>query len=168
MNETILFELRGGICMKRFLKILLVSVMCLTIAGCGTEYEDSNGADDFSLQTITDENIINLETGSSGLTYSEKKLAGVSSSEYSAKNFNGVEQIYLENYVTPSDIHVYIGHMNVESGNFRLVVINNDEIIHEFPLDTFNEEILFEDLEGTFSVHVAGESAAFDFHIEIY
>ena len=90
------------------------------------------------------------------------------SSEYYSKNFNGVEQIYLTNFVGASDIYVYIGHMNVESGNFRLVVINDDKIIHEFDLDTFGEEFLFEDLTGTFSIHVAGESAKFDFYIDIY
>lgn len=154
--------------MRKFIAILLVTCICLTIGGCGTTYEDTNGADNFELQTITDENIIHLETGASGLAYKESNLGLLQSSEYYSKNFNGVEQIYLTNFVGSSDIYVYIGHMNVESGNFRLVVINDDKIIHEFDLDTFGEEFLFEDLTGTFSIHVAGESAKFDFYIDIY
>lgn len=154
--------------MRKFIAILLVTCICLTIGGCGTTYEDTNGADNFELQTITDENIIHLETGASGLAYKESNLGLLHSSEYYSKNFNGVEQIYLTNFVGASDIYVYIGHMNVESGNFRLVVINDDKIIHEFDLDTFGEEFLFEDLTGTFSIHVAGESAKFDFYIDIY
>lgn len=154
--------------MRKFIAILLVTCICLTIGGCGTTYEDTNGADNFELQTITDENIIHLETGASGLAYKESNLGLLQSSEYYSKNFNGVEQIYLTNFVGASDIYVYIGHMNVESGNFRLVVINDDKIIHEFDLDTFGEEFLFEDLTGTFSIHVAGESAKFDFYIDIY
>ena len=140
----------------------------MNLAGCGTQYEDTNGAEDFTLQTITDENIINLEVGASGLTYTENNLANViSSSEYSSKNFNGVEQIYLTNFILPSDIELYIGHLNVKNGNFKMVVINNDEIIHEFALDTFNETFYFENITGSFSIHVAGENANFEFHINI-
>ena len=156
--------------MKKSLYITTIGLLCLGLAGCGsTTYADTNGDDVFTLQTITDENIIHLEIGSSGLNYSEEGLSDVTlSSEYSAKDFNGVEQLYTTNFIVPSDVHIYIGHMNVDSGNFKLVAINNDEIIHEFALDTFNEEFTFENLEGSFSVHLAGESAAFSFNIDIY
>lgn len=153
--------------MKKFLSILFCLCLCAALAGCGTQYEDTNGPDDFSLQTITDENIINLDVGASGLTYSESQFMGITSSEYSAKNFNGVEQLYLTNFWLPSDFSVYIGHLNVKSGNFRLVAINNDEIIFDFPLDAFGETFWFEDIKGSFSVHVVGESAAFEFYIDI-
>ena len=153
--------------MKKFLTLIFICCMCFTFVGCGTEYADTNGEDNFELETITEENIINLETGASGLSYTETQLGDIYSTEYSSKNFNGVERIYLTNFIGKSDIRVYIGHMNVKSGNFKLVVINNDEIIHEFPLDTFNEEIWFEDLTGDFAIHVVGESAEFDFHIQI-
>lgn len=154
--------------MRKFYSFVLICSMCLMFVGCGTEYEDTNGVEDFSLQTITDENIINLETGASGLAYTEENIGDVLfSSEYSSKNFNGVEQIYLTNYLGASDLEIYIGHLNVKSGNFRLVVINDDKIIYEIPLDTFGETIRLEDLTGTVSIHVAGESAAFEFYIQI-
>lgn len=142
--------------------------MCLLLAGCGTEYEDTNGAEDFSLQTITDENIINLDLGASGVAYTEEDLGGlIQSSEYSSKKYNGVERIFLTNYLGASDMEVYIGHMNVKSGNFRMVLINNDEIIYEFPLDAFAESFYFEDLKGAVSIHIAGENAAFEFYIDV-
>ena len=153
--------------MKKLLCMILVFSMCFALVGCGTEYPDTNGEDNFDLETITDENIINLETGASGLTYEELNLGALHSSEYSAKNFNCVERLYFTSFIGKSDVCVYIGHMTVESGNFRLVVINNDEIIKDIPLDTFNEDIWFEDLTGDFAIHVAGESAKFDFHIEV-
>lgn len=145
---------------------MLAVCMLFALTACGTEYEDTNG-DDITLETITDEDIINLATGASGLTYKETNIGGLKSSEYSAKNFNGVEQIYLTNFIAKSDVCIYIGHMNVESGNFKLAVINDGKIIKEIPADTFNEEFWFYDLKGTFSVHVAGESAKFDFYIDI-
>ncbi len=153
--------------MKKIISLLLLCCLCFILTGCGTEYVDTNGEDNFELETITDENIVNLDLGASGLSYEELNIGGLHSSEYSSKNFNGVERIYLTNFIGKSDVRVYIGHMNVESGNFKLVIVNNDEIIHEFPVDTFNEEIWFEDLTGDFAIHVVGESAKFDFHIQV-
>ena len=153
--------------MKKWISLLLCVCLCLFVTGCGTQYEDTNGAEDFTLQTITDESIINLDVGASGFSYTEEEFAGISSSEYSSKNFNGVTQIYLTNFLLPSDIEVFIGHMNIKSGNFKLVAINNDEIIYEFPLDAFGDTFRFEDLSGSFSIHAAGESAAFEFHLSI-
>ena len=87
--------------MKKMLSLLLIGTMCFSLIACGTEYEDTNGEDDLSLETITDENIINLDTGASGLSYTEESLGdSIHSSEYSSKNFNGVEQIYLTNFAT--------------------------------------------------------------------
>lgn len=156
--------------MKKIVSMVLTIALAMSFVACSsTEYKDTNGADDFSLQTITDEEIVNLSTGASGLSYSEESLEDVLlSSEYSSKNFNGVERIYLTNFLIPSDVMIYIGHMDVQEGNFRLVLVNNDEIIYEFPLDTFNETFTFENLIGDFSIMVAGESAKFSFHINVY
>lgn len=155
--------------MKKALCLLAAVLLCFGVSGCGGEgYEDTNGADDFTLETITDENIINLDVGASGLSYSEENIGDVlSSAEYSSKNFNGVEQIFLENYILPSDVQVYIGTMNVTEGNFKLAAVLDGEIIQEFPLDAFNETFTFEDIEGEFSIHVAGESSAFEFYLEV-
>ena len=154
--------------MKKLLTLLLALAMLMSLSACGTKYEDTNGPDNYRLQTITDSDIVNLATGASGLSYKEQNFGGfLSSSEYSSKNFNGVEQLYLTNFIFPSDVFVYIGHLDVSAGNFRLVVINEDEIIFDIPLDTFNEEFYFENLTGSFSIHVAGESAAFSFHMQI-
>lgn len=153
--------------MKKLLSLILAGCMSLALVACGPEYEDTNGENNFKLQSISNENIIHLQTGASGLSYKETNIGGLHSSEYYSKNFNGVEQIFLNDYIMKSDVHVYIGHMSVESGNFKLVAINNDKIIHEFDLDTFNEDFYFEDIKGPFSIHVAGECAKFEFYIDI-
>ena len=154
--------------MKKILSILLICLLCTAMTGCGTTYEDTNGPDDYSLQTITDENIINLETGASGLGHKESNIAGIVSQEYYSKNFNGAERLYLTNFILPSDIEIYVSYVTVHSGNFRMVVINDDEIIHEFAPDTFNETVRFENLKGSFAIHVAGESADFEMDYDIY
>ncbi len=154
--------------MKRLAILAAAMLLCVGLAGCGTEYADTNGADDFSLQTISDEEIINLSVGASGLGYSEESIGdSIFSTEYSSKNFNGVEQIFLTNYLLPSDVRVYIGYLNVSSGNLRLVAVNNDEIIKEIPIDSFNEEFVFEDISGSFAINLAGESAEFDLNLRV-
>jgi len=154
--------------MKKFLCCLFIGCMCFALSGCGgNSYEDTNGADDYTLQTITDENIINMDVGSSGMSYSETKLGGITSTKYSSKNFNGVYEMDAVNYILPSDVSIYVGHLNVKSGNFKLAVVNDDTIIFEIPLDSFNDTYYFEDLKGHFAIRAAGESAAVDFHIEL-
>lgn len=153
--------------MKKFAVILLMGLLCLALAGCGTIYEDTNGADDYTLQTITDENIVKQDLGASGLNYTEEQYpGGFYSTEYSAKNFNGVHEIYLTNYILPSSFYIYVGYLNVNSGNFKLAIVNNDEVIREIPDGTFNEMIYFEDIQGYFAIRLAGESAAFELNID--
>lgn len=155
--------------MKKVLCFLLAGILCLSLVGCGEQYEDTNGPDDYSLETITDENIIKQDIGASGLKYTEMELGDLlSSSEYSSNDFNGVELLYTTNFIMESDVYVYIGTMSVNSGNFKLAVVCDGEIIKEIPIDTFNEQFLFEDLKGDFSVVVAGESADFEFYMDIY
>ncbi len=153
--------------MKKLFSVLLVFLMSLTLVACGTVYEDTNGDDNFDLQTITDEDIIHLQTVSSGLNYSETSVGIISSSEYYSKNFNGVDQLYLTNYFADSDVVVTVGYLNVTAGNFRMVVINNDEIIFDIPLDSAAEAYIFEDVNGSFAIHVAGESAAVEFNFSV-
>ena len=154
--------------MKKVLSMVIILGLCISMFGCSAEkYEDTNGADDYTLQTISDENIINMDVGSSGMSYSETKLGAITSTKYSSKNFNGVYEIDATNFILPSDIGVYVGHLNIESGNFKIVIVNNDEIIFEIPLDSFGDTYYFDDLKGHFAIRAAGESAAVDFHIKM-
>ena len=65
--------------MKKKFALIIAVCMLFSLSACGTEYEDTNG-DDITLQTITDEDIINLSIGASGLTYKETNLGGLKSS----------------------------------------------------------------------------------------
>ena len=153
--------------MKKVLSLVFVILMVLSLAACGTKYEDTNGDDNYALQTITDEDIIHLRTGSSGMSYQEESVGIMSGSEYSSRNFNDVDQLFLANYIGNSDVMRSIGYLNVTAGNFRMVVINNDEIIFDVPLNSAAEAFIFEDINGSFSVHVAGESAAVEFNFSV-
>lgn len=153
--------------MKKPLSLLLAFLMVLALSACAAEYEDTNGDDNFALQTITDEDIINLQIGSSGINYTESSFGSISGNEYYSKNFNGVEQLFVENYIWDSDITISVGYLDVTAGNFRMVVINNDEIIFDVPLNISAETYYFEDINGYFSVHIAGESANVKFNYSV-
>ena len=154
--------------MRKFVSGILILGLCISLFGCSTEtYEDTNGADDFTLQTITDENIVNLDVGGAGMSRSETKLGPISSVEYSSKSFNGVYEIEQTNFILPSDVAVYVGHLNVKSGNFKLAIVNDDAVIFEIPLDSFGDTYYFEDLKGHFAIRAAGESAAVEFFVEM-
>ena len=154
--------------MKKLIKMILVSSALCSLVGCGDKYEDTNGPDNYNLQTIRDSDIIELSIGASGLSYTESEIAGITSKEYSSKNFNGVERIYQTNFILPSDIRVEVGYVSVKEGNFSVCIINEGEIIDEIPLDAFAKTFYYENLKGDFSIHIAGESAKFEMNIEVW
>ena len=129
--------------------------------------EDANGADDHSLAALTDEDILadsltcvggpNRSTGQLNLPGGWSISDGV---ELSAKKFSGVTDILWADYVLPSDLSLSLDHFSVTEGNFRMMVINDGEIIAEIqPGDNVN--VLIEDITGYTTVRIAGESAAF-------
>lgn len=126
--------------------------------------EDKNGPDDYSLAIITEDNIINLDMGSMGL----KKTSGMLSEgiTFSSDNFNGVERIFLTNFIFSSDFRMDVTNFHVNSGNFRMCLVNDGEIVYDVqPGETFNE-VLLRGLKGDFELIIAGESADFTFYLD--
>ena len=151
--------------MKKFLLFILTMSLVFSLVGCGIEIEDTNGEDDYSLNTITDDNIISLDLGAS--TYStsvdERPI------EFKANNFSGVAEIFSENYFLASSIEIQVTSVNVNAGNLRLVVVCDDEIVHDFDINTTElQQYLLEDVKGSVSVRVAGESADCKIYVDVY
>ena len=129
--------------------------------------EDVNGPGDFTLATLTDADILartltctggpNKSTGRITLPGGWELSSGV---KLSANKFSGVADILWADYLLPSDFELVMDHFSVESGNFRMMVINNGRIIADIqPGDSI--DLLIEDLTGPTYVRIAGESAAF-------
>ena len=151
--------------MKRLLVFLLTVSFMLSLTACGIEIEDTNGPDDYSLETITDENIINMDLGASGSAASSDDASQVV--KYSSKNFSGVEEICFVNRTMASEVVIDLSTIMVKEGNFRLVVVYNDEIVHDFDLEEMSQQFKLEDVEGNVSVRIAGESASYEFYLSI-
>ena len=153
--------------MKRSLKNiacgLFTSLMFIMGGACGVieHIEDTNGAENFTLQTITDENIIRLDTGSRGVTETTNNITNTVT--YSSKKFTGVYEIYGENIWT-TRYEIIVNHARVDSGNFKMVLVVDDEIVHEFALNELTQSFVLENgVSGYVALRIAGESANFQF-----
>lgn len=143
--------------------IVFVAVIGAWMIFGGTDHiEDTNGPEDYTLQQITDQQIIDMSIGSiGGPKISRHALTG-DTVEFSAEKFTGVYEILYDNFVIKSDFVVDLSAYNISGGNFKLVVVHNDEIVATLEPDLFVEYCL-EDVTGTVSLRIAGESAAFSF-----
>lgn len=59
------------------------------------------------------------------------------------------------------DITLY--NTTVNSGNFKTVLVYNDEIVYEFRLNELMQTYTLKNIKGTISLRIAGESADFKF-----
>ena len=144
--------------------VVLVAVATVWFMSSDLKHiEDTNGADNYSLQTITDSNIINRDVGAMGLNIHKSAVSGVTT--YSSKKFTGVEEIYGNN-IWGNRFEITVNHARVDSGNFRIVLLEDDRIVHEFRLNELTQTYVLENPSGYISLRIAGESADFqlDYH----
>ena len=144
--------------------VLIVTAVIWLIVGGTDHIEDTNGAEDFSLQTITDQQIIDGSMGAKGgPTISRGHLLN-DAIEFSSKKFTGVYEVLYDSFVAPSDFEVNLSSYTVNGGNFKMVVVHNDEIIAVLEPNQF-VDYRIEDITGDVSLRIVGESASFNFSI---
>ena len=152
--------------MKKILCLIMALGFAVLAAGCGPEIADTNGPDDYSLATITEENVINQDLGCSSYTMSpgsEDENYLVETTKFKGKEFSGVAQIYMTNFIGKSDVYVDVSNLAVDSGNFALYAVLDGEIVHEFKIGELMETFELKDINGTFELVMAGETADFKF-----
>ncbi len=143
--------------------VVLIAVAGVWFLFGGTGHiEDTNGADNFSLQAISDREIIDISTGSVGGPKISRSVLTGNTVEFSAEKFTGVYEILYDNFIGKSDFVLDITNYNIHGGNFKMVVVHNDEIVAELEPDMFVEYRL-EDVKGYVSLRIAGESSSFTF-----
>ena len=137
-------------------KVLLFTFAFIFIflVGC-SHIEDTNGAEDFSIVEISDEEI--LDGGSSMSVGSiSSTVNGVH--KLSIKKFSGVEELLEIEADSEKTIEVSIKN-EVKDGNFMIVLILNDQIIKKVYANTsYNDELSF---TGELEFVIVGESANF-------
>ena len=142
--------------------VFAVVVLAWSMLSSIDHIEDTNGADNFSLQVITDQQIVELSTGATGgPNITRSSLLG-STVEFSSKKYTGVSEILYDNFLLPSDFDLSLTNFHVHEGNFRMVVVHNDQIVATLEPDMFVNYRL-ENVTGTVSLRIVGESASFTF-----
>ena len=150
---------------KLFVPVILIAVIIAGIMLFNTDLEhieDTNGADNFELQTITDEDIAKIEMGSLNVGVSTNNITNMT--EISSSKFTGVYEVLYTNLIGKSDFMLNIYDFQINSGNFKMVVVHDGEIVHTITPENA-EEFLLEDISGTVSLVIAGESADFSFEM---
>ncbi len=125
--------------------------------------EDTNGADNYELTIITDENIINQDMGA--LNFKKASSMLNDSVTFSSDKFTGVAVICRTTFIFPSTFDIQLTNFHVNEGNFKMAVVNNDKIIAEIKPDMF-AECRLDGLMGDTRLVMAGESADFEFYVD--
>ncbi len=150
---------------KLFVPVVLIAVIIAGIMLFNTDLEhieDTNGAKNYELQTITDENIINKDTGALGVSTKTNNLTNMT--EISSNKFTGVYEVLYTNLIGKSDFVLNIYDFKVNRGNFKMVVVHDGKIVGTLTPENADEFIL-NDINGTVSLVIAGESAEFSFEM---
>ena len=123
--------------------------------------EDTNGPDDISLTTITDQDIIEHKMGSMGLRKSTNNLNNTI--RFSSDKFTGVYEIMWTNIVFSTGLRIDWMDYEVNGGNFEMVVLVDGQIaaVAEPGVD----HVELGAVKGDVSLVIAGESADFSFRM---
>lgn len=151
--------------------LLYILIAVAVVVICGYSFlnsdlkhiEDTNGPEDYTLTTITDENIIKQDMGALNVSKSTGLLNdGVT---FKSDKFTGVYRVFQTNFLFNSDFRMDLLNFHVNSGNFRMCLVNNGKIIAEVE-PGMTSEVLLHDLNGSFELVIAGESADFTFYMD--
>lgn len=154
---------------KKILTLVAALVLVLAIGiwfllDDTSHIEDTNGPDNYKLQTITDGNIIKKNVGAiGGPDISRNTLLG-DTVKFSAEKFTGVYEILYDNFIFESDFQVTLTAFEIYEGNFEIAVVYNDEIVATLEPGILSDYLL-EDVTGYVSLRIAGESASFIFYM---
>ena len=143
--------------MKRFVCWILLACVLCSLAGCGADmYADTNGEGDFTLQTLTDYDILHVRR--SVRVMSSTKRFG-NKTVCKTKTMSGVTDLY-EGYLRGEDFQITVSS-EFTKGNARLVLVLDDAIIHDFALNGEDQTFVLPNAKGRIHLRVAGESTGY-------
>lgn len=134
----------------------LLLIMTLAASCSSLMIEDTNGDEDSSLATLTDEDILN---GYSSISVNSFKTTSNGVTKLSVKQFSGVQTVGM---IKSGGGTAFKASVELNSGNLEVVLVKDGEITHRIPVNEETEIIL--DQNSAYELKIAGESA--DFSIE--
>lgn len=142
--------------MKKINLVILCLIFIVTLSSCSRHIADTNGNDDFSLTTISTQNIV--ESNNCVKSGAVKIQKGTSTS-VKAKKFSGVETLHTFQ-LNSSSLHMVVD-ARVNSGNLRLLLCNKHDVLDEIAINSGKQEVNIPVTADTVYLKVAGESANF-------
>ena len=143
--------------MRKLLCTMLVLFILVSLEGCMmTSYEDTNGEDNFFLQSLTDQDII---YGTNTTTVMTSTATVNNRTTCKAKTINGVKELFMQKM--QNEILDIVVSCQITQGNARLVLLVDDKIVHDFALNKENQHFTLENVTGKVRLKVAGESAGY-------
>lgn len=148
--------------MKKMLLLFVISLFVFTLVGCG-HIEDTNGEEDYSLTTITDENILSGYGSStqSGSIYSETSMNGITTYKIKVSKFSGVKKLYEKEISNNYSLNI---KCTLKSGNMKLLLLKDGEIFADI-LSSKEITKSYDLTSGEYEFIVAGESAKYEIEI---
>ena len=150
--------------MKRVILVLMI-LMVLPLTSC-SHIEDTNGPDDYSVVTITDEKIISgvYSTMCVGVFETEIEVSDELTGSYKVSKLSGITEI--NTYRSRKDLITFNIEFTCESGNAMIVIISNDEIIKKIEA---NQNVTFEvtNTDHQYKILLVGESAKASINYEV-
>ena len=143
------------------LLIALTNVSVLCSCFLFKHIEDTNGEEDFSLCSITEEQIYSNSTSHVEIGAVSMRKGNVLN--YSVKKFSGVKTL-TKFTAGASNNYAFTISVAAAAGNLRVCFINNGAIIYDVKIGAV-ELVKISDVSGTCELRVAGESAAFSITI---
>ena len=137
---------------KIFALVIVCLTLALTLVACFGHIEDTNGDEDFSLVTITDDDLINGRGNFLSNNSTEFNIGGVTTLKYGKMSgVTTLETVFVVNSKTITT------EMTTTSGNCRLVLVHNNEIVYDFNING-SDSYTMQD-SGSYYLRLAGESA---------
>lgn len=143
----------------------------LFLGGADAEHiEDTNGPEDMSLSTITQEDILDkgahTSIGGPNTAKHTVSYGGLTMSDgtrFHSEKFSGIYEIDNGTLFSGSDLEIHLYDFSVTAGNFQVFVVLDGVIVGTIEPDSFATFEMLDTDGGYYQVIIAGESAAFEF-----
>ena len=143
--------------------ICLIFSMFLLSCAAFTQYEDTNGDDNYTLQSITDDMIMKKDGGIQiGAVNSKTTKKGVTKISSSVHKFDGVENFQS---FSKGSYEITL-NFHVSSGNAKLVITDGNKIIYVFEINKDDQVFEFS-CDKTYYLKLAGEACEYQLQAEI-
>lgn len=137
----------------KLISLAAALILCMGLISCN-QIEDTNGPDDYSLETIGDSDLTSGKGSSSSVSTVKTTVNGKTTLKIG--KFSGVKEI--DTFRGRGDTLEISIKVTVTEGNFRAVLVKDKEICAEIPLNE-DYDLVIENADGKYSLVIAGESA---------